>query len=131
MQTEIKSPAITVRAERGRDGVDEGTTIGGSVIANEEPRVTVAFAGGSRVVKEEFEFGKLVEASVNVTVNGAVPDNGVPVKFAAGVAGLEIPRYASIIFFRIVVILSLLEIPVETIVLTEVLPPSFFINEAK
>jgi hypothetical protein len=87
MQTEIKSPAITVRAERGRDGVDEGTTIGGSVIANEEPRVTVAFAGGSRVVKEEFEFGELVEASVNVTVNGAVPDNGVPVKFAAGAAG--------------------------------------------
>ena len=71
MPAEIKSPAITARGERGRDGVGEGTTIGGCVTAGEEPWVTVAFAG-SRVVREEFAVGELVE----------VLDTG-----------LEIPRY--------------------------------------
>ena len=38
---EIKSPAITARGERRRDGVGERTTAGGCVIASEEPSVTV------------------------------------------------------------------------------------------
>ena len=67
MPAEIKSPAITARGEKGRDGVGEGTTTEGCVIAGEEPWVTVAFAG-SRVVKVEFAVGEFVEGSVNVTV---------------------------------------------------------------
>ena len=35
------------------------------------------------------DVGELVEVSVNVTVNGAVPDSGVAVKFATGDTGLE------------------------------------------
>ena len=128
MPAEIKSPAITARGQRGSDGVGEGTTAGGCVIAGEDPWVTVAFAS-SRVVKEEFVVGELVEVSVNVAVNGAVPVNGVPVKFATGAAGLE-RRIRSITFFRIAVIFSLLEIPAETILLADMALPSFFINEA-
>ena len=35
------------------------------------------------------DVGELVEVSVNVTVNGAVPVNGVPVKFATGSRGAD------------------------------------------
>jgi hypothetical protein len=69
MRAEIKSPAITARGERGRVGVDEGTTARGCAIAGEEPCVIFAFAS-SRVVKEEFGVGELVEASVNVMSKG-------------------------------------------------------------
>jgi hypothetical protein len=50
MPAEIKSPPITARGERGRDGLGEGTTAGGCVIAGEEPCVTFATVDAMTVI---------------------------------------------------------------------------------
>ena len=129
MPAEIKSPAITARGERGRDGLGEGTTAGGCVIAGEEPCVILLHSLVSTSSQGvNLRFGELVEVSVNVTVNGTVPVYGVAVKFATGDVGLE-RRICAITFFRIVVILSLLANPAETIVLADVMLPPFLLKK--
>ena len=45
---------------------------------------TVAFTDDPSPNDQFQDVGELVEVSVNVAVNGAVPVNGVPVKFATG-----------------------------------------------
>ena len=50
---------------------------------------TVAFTDDPSPNDQFHDVGELVEVSVNVTVNGAVPEVGVAVKFATGDAGLE------------------------------------------
>ena len=67
--------------------------------------LTVAFSGDPSPNDQFQDVGELVEVSVNVTVNGAVSVNGVPVKFATGDPGFE-RRTCAITFFRIVVVLS-------------------------
>ena len=47
----------------------------------------VALTDESSPNDQDHEVGELVEASVKATVNGAIPEVGVPVKLATGATG--------------------------------------------
>ena len=63
------------------------------------------------------DVGELVDASVNTTVRGAVPDVGVPVKLATGaatgVAVFTVYAFRQIFAFGILVVRSVQVEPVE------------------
>ena len=63
---------------------------------------TVAFTDEPSPNDQDHEVGVLVEASVKVTVSGAVPEVGVPVKAATGFIGAAV---TVIYLVRVVVLL--------------------------